>query len=78
MPCELQHLPEEESLNSAALEALQRRKLAALLAEIRQTDPFYREKFRDIQFNAPADRLELNAQADAFHCLWRSNIHIRF
>ena len=52
-------VPDHETLNSDALRALQRRKLADLLGEIREKNPFYRRKLQDVQFNPLSDSMEL-------------------
>ena len=49
---------DEEMLDSSALRALQRRKLAAMLAPVLRDNPFYREKLGSIQFDALNDPLE--------------------
>jgi len=51
-------LPEEESLDAAALRALQRRKLSAMLREVLAQNRFYRQKFSNIQFDPLNDQLE--------------------
>jgi phenylacetate-CoA ligase len=52
------HIAAEELLDGAALASLQRRKLGALLSEVRATNPFYRRKFDGISFNPATDLLE--------------------
>lgn len=48
----------EETLDRAALESLQRRKLAALLPVVREHNPFYRAKWNGLRFDPPVDALE--------------------
>lgn len=48
----------EETLDRPALEALQRRKLAALLPVVREHNPFYRAKLNALRFDPVADALE--------------------
>jgi phenylacetate-CoA ligase len=60
-------LPEEETLDQAGIEALQRKKLAAMLAAIRQTNRFYRQKFQSLSFDAlrdPLDQIPLTTRAE--------------
>jgi phenylacetate-CoA ligase len=52
------HVPDEELLDRAALRALQRRKLGAMLDEVLASNAFYRRKFKDIRFDASTDPLE--------------------
>ena len=49
---------DEETLDSSLLHVLQRRKLAAMLAEVRRDNAFYREKLGSIRFDALNDPLE--------------------
>jgi phenylacetate-CoA ligase len=51
------HIPEEETLERAALVHLQRRKLGAMLARLRADNAFYRRKFEGIAFDAARDDL---------------------
>ncbi len=67
MAQELLHVPEEESLDATSLAVLQRRKLDRLLSEIREFNPFYREKLRDTRFDPladPIDRLPFTTRAE--------------
>src|SRR6476469_3313547 len=60
-------LPEEEMLDQAGIEALQRKKLAAMLAAIRQTNRFYRQKFQSLSVDAlrdPPDQIPLTTRAE--------------
>lgn len=57
MPAVRYHAPEEESLDRAGLERLQRAKLAALLAEILPANAFYARKFAGVAFDPHADSL---------------------
>src|SRR2546423_10873597 len=60
-------LPQEETLDQAGIEALQRKKLAAMLADIRQTNPFYREKFQSLSLDPlrdPLDQIPLTTRAE--------------
>ena len=50
--------PDEELLDAERLRALQRRKLAALLDEVRSANSFYRAKLAGISFDAISDPLE--------------------
>ena len=59
--------PTEELLEPAALRALQRRKLTALMAEVRPGNAFYREKLAGIAFDAgtdPIDKLPLTTRQE--------------
>lgn len=61
------HNADEEGLHPAALRALQRHKLAALLAEVRDRNPFYREKLSAVRFDPladPLDRLPFTTRAE--------------
>ena len=49
---------DEETLDADALRALQRRKLAELLAEIRATNQFYGAKLKDLRFDPLKDSLD--------------------
>ena len=51
--------PEEETLERPALEQLQRRKLAALLARVRADNAFYRRKFQDTACDPAGGELEM-------------------
>jgi len=48
----------EENLSAPDLRNLQRRKLAAMLAEVRSTNAFYRHKFENITFDPANDLLD--------------------
>lgn len=52
------YIPDEETLERAALEQLQRRKLSALLARVRAENAFYQRKFQGITFDAATGKLE--------------------
>ena len=52
------HCAEEETLDAAQLAALQRRKLASMLAVVRSQNPFYRRKLSGIEFDPAADPIE--------------------
>ena len=57
----------EETLDPPALRLLQNQKLAAMLSEVRQSNPFYREKFSGIAFDAlndPLTRLPFTTRAE--------------
>lgn len=59
------YLPAEEILDSAALAALQRRKLAALLEQVRAGNAFYQQKLSGVSFDPlrdPFDRLPLTTR----------------
>jgi phenylacetate-CoA ligase len=49
----------EETLSASGLHHLQRRKLSALLAEIRSNNAFYRHKFNSVSFNSANDPLDV-------------------
>lgn len=49
---------DDERLDAAGLRALQRRKLAAMLAELRAGNAFYRRKFEGVRFDPLVDPLE--------------------
>lgn len=49
------HVPDEETLDSDALAALQRRKLSAMLRQVLATNAFYRRKLTGIAFDALVD-----------------------
>ncbi len=51
-------IPEEETLDRAGLETLQRRKLAALLSEVLATNPFYKNKLEHLRFDPASDPIE--------------------
>jgi phenylacetate-CoA ligase len=53
------YIPEEETLERVELEQLQRRKLAAMLAQVLAGNPFYRRKFGGIAFDARAGDLAM-------------------
>jgi len=66
-PEQSQPIQPERSLTGSAVRALQREKLDAMLREVRSHNPFYREKFARIEFNAindPLDRLPLTTRAE--------------
>jgi len=50
-------LPEEESLAPEPLQTLQRRKLAAMLESVRESNAFYRRKYAGLEFNAASDAI---------------------
>lgn len=50
-------LPPEQTLDAPALRALQRRRLAALLEQVRASNPFYRRKFEGVAFDPLRDEL---------------------
>ena len=52
------HVREEETLDRHGLERLQRRKLAAMLAEILESNAFYRRKLNGLAFDALSDPLD--------------------
>src|ERR1043166_3429525 len=52
------YIPGEELLDPAGLHALQRRRLAAMLQEVRALNPFYRRKLDGVRFDADADPME--------------------
>ncbi len=52
------HVPEEECLDPAGIERLQRRKLAAMFTEVLPANSFYRRKFDGIAFDPFAGPLE--------------------
>jgi phenylacetate-CoA ligase len=61
------HGSEDESLDRAALEQFQRRKVDALLRQVRQTNPFYAAKFDGILLDPlrdPLDVLPLTTKAE--------------
>src|SRR6185437_6235441 len=61
------YLPAEETLDSAAVAVLQRRKLAALLEQVRAGNQFYRQKLEGVSFDPlrdPLDRLPLTTRAE--------------
>ncbi|KAB2942201.1 MAG: phenylacetate--CoA ligase [Phycisphaerae bacterium] len=61
------HRPQEESLDAAALHALQRDKLARMLVVVRFSNPFYREKLAGVDPDAAAaepTRLPLTTRAE--------------
>jgi phenylacetate-CoA ligase len=49
---------DEEVLDSSLLQVLQRRKLAAMLEEVRRNNAFYRDKFSSAPFNPLSDPLD--------------------
>lgn len=51
-------VPDEETLDRGGLVALQRKRLAAMLREVRATNPFYQAKFKGISFDAAVDPLD--------------------
>jgi phenylacetate-CoA ligase len=53
------YIPEEETLDQAALQKLQRSKLAIMLREVLAGNAFYRRKFADISFNSESEPLEI-------------------
>ncbi|HEX5242944.1 MAG TPA: AMP-binding protein [Tepidisphaeraceae bacterium] len=61
------YLPAEETLDSAALAALQRKKLAALLEQVRAGNAFYQQKLNGVSFDPrhdPLDRLPLTTREE--------------
>ncbi|MGD2109154.1 MAG: hypothetical protein PVI86_07155, partial [Phycisphaerae bacterium] len=52
------HAPDEEQLAPPDLEALQRGKLAALLAQVRMTNAFYRTKLDALTFDPSTDPIQ--------------------
>lgn len=61
------HLHDEETLSRQGLARLQRRKLAALLGEVLDSNSFYRRKFDSVAFDPesdPLDRLPLTTRAE--------------
>ena len=67
MPDSRYFIPDEETLEPPALAALQRRKLAALLEQVRATNPFYRDKLAGVSFDPltdPLDRLPFTTRAE--------------
>src|SRR5438270_12214397 len=67
MPDPAYPILDEEALAPPALRALQRRKLATLLAEVRDRNPFYREKLSSVRFDPladPLDRLPFTTRAE--------------
>lgn len=63
--------PEEETLHSPALAALQRRKLAAMLAEVKRSNLFYQRKLHGVSFDAaaePLERLPFTTRAELEQC----------
>ncbi|MCH7812578.1 MAG: AMP-binding protein [Planctomycetes bacterium] len=61
------HVPEEETLGPLDLQALQRRKLAALFARLLPDNRFYAEKFAGLDFDPacdPLERLPLTTRAE--------------
>jgi phenylacetate-CoA ligase len=57
MPASQQYIPEEESLDRTGIEALQRRKLAALLSRVLAGSAFYRRKLVGLHFDPLEDRI---------------------
>ena len=60
----------EETLDRRGLAALQRSKLAAMLEEVLASNPFYRQKYRRIKFDARTDplvRLPLTTREELQH-----------
>src|SRR5579864_3757880 len=51
-------VPEHETLDTDGLRALQGRRLADLLGEVREKNPFYRRKLQNVQFNPLSDSME--------------------
>jgi phenylacetate-CoA ligase len=67
MPDSRYFIPDEETLEPPALAAMQRRKLAALLEQVRATNPFYRDKLTGVSFDPltdPLDRLPFTTRAE--------------
>src|SRR4051794_19896301 len=58
MPESPYFIPAEETLEPPALAALQRRKLAALLEQVRASNPFYRAKLAGVRFDPLSDPLD--------------------
>jgi phenylacetate-CoA ligase len=52
------YCPDEETLEPAALAALQRRKLSAMLRDVLATNEFYRRKLASIEFDAATDPID--------------------
>jgi phenylacetate-CoA ligase len=52
------YLAEEETLDRAALAALQRQKLSAMLEKVTASNPFYRRKLSGIRFEAMSDPID--------------------
>ena len=52
------YIPEEETLAPPGLEALQRRKLTAMLGQVLATNRFYQDKFAGLSFNPQSDPLD--------------------
>src|SRR3954447_4149096 len=52
------YIPEEETLDPAAIAHLQRQKLGTLLARILPGNVFYQRKFAGIEFDASRDPLD--------------------
>src|SRR5687767_2691919 len=49
------HLPDEETLDRSGLDALQRRKLRAMLDVVTAGNAFYRRKLASVAFDASSD-----------------------
>jgi phenylacetate-CoA ligase len=61
------HVPDEERLDIAGIEALQRRKFGAMLTEVLASNPFYRRKFEHVRPDAgsvPLERLPFTVRAE--------------
>jgi phenylacetate-CoA ligase len=52
------HVPDEESLDRAGIQSLQRRKLAAMLDAVLASNDFYRNKFAAVAFDPTRDPLQ--------------------
>src|SRR4051812_11934168 len=61
------HVPNEERLDRAGIEGLERRKLAAMLGDVRAGNAFYRQKFDGIAFDPvhdPIHKLPFTVRAE--------------
>ncbi len=58
MDATVYQFPEEETLEPGPLAALQRRKFATLLEDVRAANPFYRAKYQHLAFDALHDPLD--------------------